>query len=265
MKKATLIAVVLSLTAGVNPASAQAPLVQSPPVPGWNWTGFYIGANFGGGWSNSNWSNTLTGTLGGIQRNGSNSNSSNGGGIFGGGQVGYNYEFPNHLVAGIEADIDGAHITSAKSTCATVVTVVCGTRDAKIADFGTVRGRLGYAFDNVLIFGTGGWAWTHSNDTTQVTCLGPECPGRSSLTPQSPTNSIGETASGWAAGAGVEWGFLPNWTLRAEYLHVQFNGVTEDRSLLGGTARPVFVTSHLSSNLGVNAVRVGVSYLFNWP
>ncbi len=263
--KAILLAGTLAFTAAINPASAQAPPAQLPPIPVWNWTGFYIGANFGGGWSNSNWTNTLTGTLGNIQRSASNSNGSNGGGVFGGGQIGYNYELPSRLVAGIEADIDGAHITSSKAACQTVITVVCGTRDGKITDFGTVRARLGYDFENVLVYGTGGWAWGHSTNTTQVTCLGSECPGTSSLTPQSPINSIGETASGWAAGVGVDWGFLSNWTLRAEYIHLQFNGVTEEGSLLGGPARPVLVTSHLSSNLGINAVRVGVNYLFNWP
>jgi outer membrane immunogenic protein len=248
---------ILALSAAINPASAQA--------PAWTWTGFYLGANFGGGWTNSNWTTTITGTLGDLQRTGTNSNTSNGGGILGGGQIGYNYEFPSHWVAGIEADIDGAHLTSSKSLCLTVVTVVCGNRDTQIEDFGTVRARLGYAFDNILVYGTGGWAWGNISNATQTTCLGTECPATSALKPQIPTSSSSATPSGWAAGAGIEWGFLPNWALRAEYLHLQLNGVTEDRSGFLGPARPVFVTAHQSSDLGVDAVRVGVSYLFNWP
>ncbi len=57
--------------------------------------------------------------------------------------------------------------------------------------------------------------------------------------------------------------FLPNWTLRAEYLHLQFDGVTEDRSITG-TRFPVLITSHVASNTGIDLVRVGVNYLFNW-
>jgi outer membrane immunogenic protein len=75
--------------------------------------------------------------------------------------------------------------------------------------------------------------------------------------------SVDVNPSGWAAGGGVEWAFLPNWTLRAEYLHLQFDGVTEDRSK-SGIIPSLFITSHVSSNVGVDLVRVGMNYLFNW-
>jgi outer membrane immunogenic protein len=168
-------------------------------------------------------------------------------------------------VAGIEADIDAAHINSSTSACFTgVVNEICGIRDTDIKDFGTVRGRLGYAFNNVLLYGTGGWAWGHGNNTTQITCVGPGCPG-TSLLPRSPAPfSADVNLNGWAAGGGVEWAFLPNWTLRAEYLHLQFDGVTEDSSSHAPVAVPVLLTSHVSSNVRVDIARVGVNYLFNW-
>jgi outer membrane immunogenic protein len=241
------------------------PIQPPPPVPAFNWTGFYIGGNLGYGWSHRDFTNTLTGTLGGIQRSVSNAGSDNGQGWLGGGQIGFNYQFLGNWVAGIEADIDAAHIISSTSDCFTGFgTAVCGTRDTDIKDFGTVRGRLGYAFNNVLLYGTGGWAWGQGANTIQFTCLGPGCPGTSALPPTTPApGSVDINPNGWAAGGGVEWAFLPNWTLRAEYLHLQFDGVTEDRSK-SGSIPGVFVTSHVSSNTGIDVVRVGVNYLFNW-
>jgi outer membrane immunogenic protein len=266
-------AAMLAMSA-VNPASAadmpvKAPPVQPPPTPVYNWTGFYIGGNVGYGWSHGDFTNTITATLGDIQRTASNSGSIKGEGVLGGGQIGFNYEFPSHWVLGIEADIDATHITSSTSGCFTgagqITTAVCGTRNNKLEDFGTVRGRLGYAFNNVLVYGTGGWAWGHGTNTLQITCLGPECPGTSALPPTTPSPaSIGVNPNGWVAGGGVEWGFLPNWTLRAEYLHLQFDGITEDRSITGFVV-PVLITSHLVTDTHVDIVRVGVNYLFNWP
>ncbi len=103
----------------------------------------------------------------------------------------------------------------------------------------------------------------NGNDTTQITCVGVGCPGTSTL-PMTPAPvSFDVNPNGWAAGGGVEWAFVPNWTLRAEYLHLQFDGITEDRSVQGIVA-PVVITTHVSSNVGVDVVRVGVNYLFNW-
>ncbi len=190
-----------------------------------------------------------------------NSGTDDGKGWLGGGQIGFNYQFLGTWVAGIEADIDAAHITSSTSACFTGAGV-CGTRDTDSKEFGTVRGRLGSGFANVLLYGTGGWAWGRGNNTTQITCLGPECPGTSAVPVASPgPASVDVSPSGWASGGGLEWAFLPNWTLRAEYLHLQFDGVTEDRSIQGSVL-PVLITTHVSSNVGVDLVRVGVNYLF---
>ncbi len=126
-----------------------------------------------------------------------------------------------------------------------------------------MRGRLGYAFNKVFLYGTGGWAWAHGTNTIQFTCLGPGCPGISAVPPTSPApTSVDVNPSGWAAGGGVEWAFVPNWTLRAEYLHMQFGGVTEDRSKRSTFVPSLFVTSHVASNLGIDLVRVGLNYQF---
>jgi outer membrane immunogenic protein len=242
------------------------PLQPAPVSPVYNWTGFYIGGNVGYGWSHRDFTNTITGTLGSIQNRATNIASDNGNGWLGGGQIGFNYQLLSRLVAGVEADIDASHITSSTSACfsSLVAITACGTRDTDIKDFGTLRGRLGYAFDKLLVYGTGGWAWGRGTNTTQINCIGPGCPGTSGVPPTSPAPaSVDINPSGWVAGGGLEWAFLPNWTLRAEYLHLQFDGVTEDRSKAGFFPSLV-ITSHVSSNTGIDIVRFGVTYLFNW-
>jgi hypothetical protein len=102
----------------------------------------------------------------------------------------------------------------------------------KIDDFGTVRGRFGYAFDNLLLYGTGGFAWANETVTDTETCNGIKCPTKSSVFAFNSASSSA-TPDGWAAGGGLEWRFLPNWTLRVEYLHLQFNGISNTFNLNG--------------------------------
>jgi outer membrane immunogenic protein len=141
----------------------------------------------------------------------------------------------------------------------------CAHADQKIDGFGTVRGRLGYAFDNVLLYGTGGYAWAHSKGTSAAFCFGVTCPATSLATVVASPLSTSQMINGWAAGAGAEWRFLPNWTFRAEYLHLGFDGVSTIGSgteTIGGT--PVVFTFHSTSNIGIDIVRVGVNYNFGW-
>jgi outer membrane immunogenic protein len=170
-------------------------------------------------------------------------------------------------VLGIEADIDGAGITGSVNTCATATTggiAGCQTSSSRLNDFGTLRGRVGYAWNNVLLYGTGGFAWGQNSVTHTGTCVGAGCPGVT-LPFTSTAPSTTSTFAGWAAGAGAEWAFLPNWTLRVEYLHLQFDNVGESYVFTGTAAGfPFTTTSHVSANIGVDVARVGVNYLFNF-
>lgn len=231
----------------------KAPMVA--PVPTYNWNGFYIGGHVGYGWGHTS-ENVFdpAGTL--VDSVGFDSN-----GAFGGGQIGLNYMLTPNWVLGLEADISGADIKGSVSACAATG---CATGNTKVDDFGTVRGRIGYAWNNVLFYGTGGWAWGHVDADRQITCVVPGggiCPGGPSpsvLTGQSASAS--GTESGWAAGGGIEWGFLPNWTVKVEYLHLEFDGIGHDY------AYPGFPTAfrHINADTGIDTVRIGVNYLFNW-
>jgi outer membrane immunogenic protein len=161
------------------------------------------------------------------------------------------------LVIGIEADIDAADITHSSSNCVQTVqgaVVACGTRSSSLDDFGTVRGRLGYAINNLLLYGTGGWAWGDASSTLGINSPFSQTARRVSSSPD-----------GWSAGGGIEWGFMPNWSVRAEYLHLQFDGIREAGAFSGTVGGvPASVATNVKADLGVDIARVGLTYKFNW-
>jgi len=253
-----LLVVVLLLAASLATRSMAADveppyLPKAPPVPVlYNWTGFYIGVNGGGGSSTQSFSGTQSTPLGSTAF-GSNDGL---GGALAGGHIGFNYQFLSSLVVGVEADADWTNYTNpGTAVCPTFTSGAfaglpagCATNNQTLNDFGTVRGRLGYAWNRVLFYGTGGWAWGHSSGN--------------SIPLTGSTASFSNSPTGWTAGAGVEWAFLPHWTARLEYLFLDFNNVATNYST---TAPPLgTTTTHITSNNAVNVWRVGVSYLFNF-
>ncbi len=196
------------------------------PAPVYNWSGIYVGGNLGGGWASRDATITRTVTIDGAAPvTGVRHSSSSGSGIIGGGQVGFNFQVPAQQcfagtagawVLGVEAEIDGADIGDSSSGCVTGPSggiIACPNLHNTLDDFGTVRGRLGYAFNNLLVYGTGGWAWADNTTTGTITCIGGGCPA-TSLAASTPSFKFQSNPDGWAAGGGIEWGFLPNWSLR---------------------------------------------------
>ena len=162
-----------------------APLYKAPPpamAPAYNWSGFYLGINGGGGWGHSNWdtSSDRIGLSGGLV----------------GGTAGYNWQI-GRAVLGLEGDIDWANLKGTNTS--TLCPLGCSTSDTWLS---TVRGRAGYAFGGVLPYVTGGLA---VGDIRAAT------PGFAGAT---------NTSAGWTAGAGVEFALPGNWSAKAEYLYV---------------------------------------------
>ena len=118
-----------------------APLYKAPPVEvaqAYNWTGFYLGANGGGGWGHSSWNANATGiNLSGGQA---------------GGTIGYNRQLGN-VVFGVEGDIDWSGLKGSSTTAG--CPGGCSTSDSWLS---TVRGRIGYSFERVMPYATGGLA-----------------------------------------------------------------------------------------------------------
>jgi outer membrane immunogenic protein len=222
---------------------AKSPAVVAP-VPAYDWSGFYVGANIGGAWDHGTVTEAaLDGTF---VSSGSSSNS----GVVGGGQVGYNYmALPNFLL-GIEADVDG---TSLKGSALSVDG--SNQHSSELNAFGTVRGRVGFTESNWLFYGTGGFAWSEGSTTrTQIATVVGAVPPIPAVAGTVETSS--NTRTGWAAGAGVEWGITQNWTARLEYLYLDL-----------GNATSVFPISNRqqTSSATMNVARFGVNYKFGGP
>src|SRR5882762_3528849 len=215
---------------------------------GYNWNGFYIGAHLGGAWESRDFTQTF-----GIVETGNHKPS----GIMGGGQIGYNWQFAPNWLLGVEADVSGADLKDTVSTTSPGGAVV-NWRD-KIDLFGTVRGRLGYVIDNWLLYGTGGFAWVDDKFTRTQAVAGPLSPAAGLVVSNS------NTATGWVAGAGVEWGFARNWTARVEYLHIDVQGQTLGFATPigpgGGAGIGAFAVNE--GHLTIDTVRAGVNFLFN--
>ena len=220
----------LSALALIVPAAAFAadmPVKARPmtAAPAFSWTGIYVGANAGYAWGNT------TGTLG-TPLPGNYSIS----GALAGGQIGGNYQFANNVVVGIEADYQWADIDGSGSTAAGVI------RTTQVERFGTVRGRLGFAWDRWLGYVTGGYAFgARTNET-----VGPAAFAASS-----------GTLDGWAAGVGAEYAFAPNWSAKLEYLHVAL----DQQTFFAGVGA-CGVGALCQRGADIDLVRVGLNYRF---
>jgi outer membrane immunogenic protein len=160
----------------------RAPAYYAP----YNWTGFYVGINGGGGWGRSEWTNSA-GSTGGFDVSG---------GLVGG-TLGYNWQM-GQWVFGLEGDIDWSDIRGSTSSGICAGTS-CETRNNWL---GTARVRIGYAFDRFLPYITGGLA------------VGDVKASAASL------GSSTDTNTGWTLGGGIEAAIAGQWTAKVEYLYV---------------------------------------------
>ena len=187
MKNQVVASLGLALAAFASVASAADLSRRYPPPPAapiyapvYNWTGFYIGVNGGGAFGHSNWD-----SAGGFNLTG---------GLLGG-TIGYNWQ-PGSLVLGIESDLDWSGISGSTTN---LCPLGCKTANSWL---GTVRGRVGYAFDRIMPYVTGGLAFGNIKAST------PGFPG------------IDNANTGWTVGAGLEVAIGGGWTAKAEYLFV---------------------------------------------
>jgi outer membrane immunogenic protein len=237
----------------------KAPIYKAPPPPPpvYSWTGWYLGVNGGYGW-NRQYSNTvnLTDPDEGLEFSASLEQLNLHGG-FGGGQLGYNWQ-SGAMVFGIEADIQGAGIRGDRDTTHfpgpgpfDFVTV---HSHGNLNWFGTVRGRIGYAHDRALFYGTGGFAYGGVKyDLTATDQWG---------------NSVGtsgdQNKTGWVLGAGVEYLIAPHWTLKSEYQYIDFGTTTVSRACGDSGFIICDPDDHVSADVKrqFHTVRVGLNYKF---
>ena len=190
--------------------------LPAPLVPlAFTWTGCYAGVQAGGGFGQKDL-NDFAGIVSPIT--GFTSANQNISGYMLGGQIGCDYQFASNWIVGIEGTATGGRIGGSTTVVQPLAIPGDGASFKETTDFlGTATARVGYAWDRWLVYGKGGAAWAGDRYSATGTFLG------------APFDFEGlETRFGWTAGAGIEWAFSNNWSLKLEYDYYGFGtrGVT---------------------------------------
>jgi outer membrane immunogenic protein len=200
-----------------------APVAYAPQV--YNWNGFYVGGHLGGGYGASTWSDPFAG----------GNNDFNDRGFLGGAQVGANAQF-NRLVLGLEGDFSWTNINDKGSDS------IGDALNTNVQWTSTVTGRVGAAFDRLLVYGKGGLALAEDQSTL------------TDFTGTAASNSLLRT--GWTAGAGLEYAIDQNWSAKLEYDYLGFGS----QAMNFTTPALGAVTSNTSLN--VQEIKAGLNFRF---
>jgi outer membrane immunogenic protein len=247
MASAGVIALAGSAVAADLPSRAPPP-VYLPPAPIFTWTGIYIGGQIGYAWGNQN--TNFGDNFGDFAQFNSSAQ-----GVIGGAHVGYNLQL-SQFVIGLEGSVDGTSLSKSFNSSNTFfggalpgnvnINVNSGVQ-------GSIRGRVGYAWDRVLLYATGGVAFAGVDGNIQSNFAD----GFGGF------DSASSTRVGWTVGGGLEYAVTNNWSIRAEYRYSDFGHSTIFASnsfndpILGSAG--AFFNRHVVEN----QVQVGFSYKFD--
>src|ERR1039458_2079568 len=200
---------VLPFAASAADLPVKAPYSPVAVAVPFTWTGFYVGGSAG------LISQNTTGTdINGLWDSPGDTYGVPGySGLFGI-NVGYNYQLSNNIVLGLEADIAWAGLNNTSTNFD--ITGTGFSVSSKLSSLGTVRGRIGYAFDRALVCATGGFAFGHVENATAILRGDPAYYNV----------STSGTQTGWTVGGGLEYAVTNNWTVRAETLYVDLGTKT---------------------------------------
>jgi outer membrane immunogenic protein len=269
---ATILGATSALAADLPPRIySKAPALADP---GYDWSGFYVGANAGGVWGTFR-SRTATdfnsAPLGGPPVYNISNPAENVAALSvlgaqnleatsfaGGGQAGYNWQ-RGRLVFGIETDIDYVHLRGAVSRTGPIpflggIFSMTVASQAAADWLFTLRPRVGFAYNNLLFYGTGGVALTELRANFRYT---------DNLGPAVETGSLSQLKAGWTVGGGVEVGVAQRWSIKAEYLYADFGSVsTISNNLVIVAPLAAFPANifHHSTDLKANIARLGLNY-----
>jgi outer membrane immunogenic protein len=302
MKRLLLSAAALGLFAVTGSAfAAEMPLKAPPPLPTWSWTGFYVGANAGYSWGTDSTDSYLTSTSTSVVTAttpagvpiagngtttvspttiGAGNASGDMDGWLGGFQAGYNWQH-DQWVLGLETDFQWTGERDDPTFCSATgcpTGSFIGTNTTSLPWFGTLRGRLGItsqpgdtSWGPVLLYATGGLAYGRIDESYSMGLVG------------GPTSaaSFDTTRAGWTVGGGGEARIgQSNWTVKIEYLYVDFGDVSGGVSATGAPVITPFginnsdqihylttttaMTGSASTHVTDNILRIGLDYHFGW-
>jgi outer membrane immunogenic protein len=239
--KATVLGGAAASLLTISAFAADLGIPSAPPqpvIPPFTWTSCYAGVHAGGGWGKKD----LTDTVGIFTSiTGYSSTSVDVAGYMLGGQIGCDYQFAPTWVVGIEGAASGGNIS--KTTNFAVPSLSDTASFKSTTDFlASITGRIGYAFDRWMVYGKGGVALVgdryHADDVAGIYLY-----------------DATENRIGWTAGAGMEWSFTPEWSVKLEYGYYGFGTrslLFTDTTLSGGSV-PVNIKQTIQLvTLGVN-------------
>ncbi len=235
-------------------------------VPLYDWTGFYAGFNVGfaaGDFDHPLQLNgppevvpALVGPTAGQVVLATGSAMVTAAGLLGGVQAGYNWQFSSDILVGLEADIQASAIEGDLSIDFSDESGELGTRefDAEIGTtldwFATLRPRLGWVRDRLLVYVTGGAVWGHTTSTLSASLDGDEVLDTSPSTDR----------LGWTIGAGVEAAFNQSITMKVEYLYTDLG--SEEIADIDFGDGDVPYTFSADSDVTFHQVRAGLNFHF---
>jgi outer membrane immunogenic protein len=231
-------AIALTQMASAADLPRKAPAYAPPPPPALhNWTGFYIGGHLGAARSK-----LKTGALVSEAGEPDEITTDNNNGYIAGGQLGFNWQFGQWLVLGLEGDLGYLGLENRAPF------PVGGTPEdefrTKFGLYGTATGRLGLSFDRLLVYGKGGFVFAKV-DHSATDFEDPE-----------ESVSFDKTRTGWTAGGGLEYAFTPNWSAKIEYLYMDFGDLTRPNP--GDASESILFDNR------VQTVKLGINYKFDW-
>jgi outer membrane immunogenic protein len=244
------------------------PPVYLPPPPIFTWTGIYVGGQIGYAWTSGN--NNFTGFDPFFGPAGSFISTSVGGtpsGVIGGGHVGYQIQLPqwsmfssSGVVLGLEGSVDGTSLSNTSAAVFPDGTILSAHTNADVQ--GSIRGRLGIAWDRALIYATGGVAFGGFNTNVSIANS-----GAVTGVPFFVNGSgVSTTRVGWTVGGGIEYAITNNWWVFAEYRYTNW-GTINDGSFTGAGTSLLGVPGSAFFNgnrtINQNQVQVGFSYKFD--
>ena len=255
VKRLTVAGLALIAAAAGRPAEAadlSAMPVKAPRAPSaYDWSGFYLGGHFGYAAGPSDWSTTSVGGAAPFSGSLDVFNTfdifKGTGSDFAGFQAGYTTMLPSRVVFGVEADASFPSVIAGTSALSSAA-IGLATYSEQVEFSGTVRGRIGYAPGNWLIYATGGLAWTY-DQFTRAQVLG--TPAGGAVAPGTVETVLMQPRVGWTLGAGAEFALTSNWSARFEYLFADYGS----RSVLFPAAGQTF-----GSDLALSELRVGLNY-----
>jgi outer membrane immunogenic protein len=256
MKKFLLGSVALAAMIAGPAMAADMPLKAPPPIVVYSWTGCYVGAHVGGKSSRADL--TYGATLGLTNVAGAPAPVSGAavtesiympGALFGG-QIGCQYQFAGGWLIGIEGDGSWTQSDGQGTIPVGFPAFIPGTYRAQVTEhwLATARGRLGYAWDKWMVFVTGGGAWA----SVRTTAFNGITPGFGLAPLQE------QTLSGWTVGFGAEYALGYGWSIKGEYLYMDFS----NKTYFGTTIAPIF--SEYNLHLRQSVARLGMNYKFDW-